>query len=134
MIRRLSVPPLENLDPYLPRVAGPDPETRRVVAGILDDVAANGDAAVRAYTLQFDGVDLPPQAWELESAAWQSALGRIASPIRDALAQSVQRVSEYHQRQRETGYHLTEDDGSLIGMKVAPLDRVGVYIPGGKAS
>jgi histidinol dehydrogenase len=134
LIRRLSVPPLEALDPYLPRIAGPDPETRRVVAGILDDVAANGDAAVRGYTLQFDGVDLPPEAWELESAAWQSALGRIAPSIRDALAQSVQRVSEYHQRQRETGYHLTEDDGSLIGMKVAPLDRVGLYVPGGKAS
>ena len=134
MIRRLSVPPLEAIDPYLPRVANPDPETRRVVAGILDDVAANGDAAVRTYTLQFDGVDLPPAAWELESAAWQSALGRIAGPIRDALGQSVHRVTEYHQRQRETGYHLTEDDGSLIGMKVAPLDRVGLYIPGGKAS
>ena len=50
------------------------------------------------------------------------------------MAQSVHRVSEYHQRQRETGYHLTEDDGSLIGMKVAPLDRVGLYVPGGKAS
>jgi histidinol dehydrogenase len=134
LIRRLSVPPLEALEPYLPRVAGPDPETRRTVAGILDDVAANGDAAVRAYTLQFDGVDLPPQAWELESAAWQSALGRIDASIRDALAQSVHRVSDYHQRQRETGYHLTEDDGSLIGMKVAPLDRVGLYVPGGKAS
>ena len=134
LIRRLSVPPLEALEPFLPRIAGPDPETRRVVAGILDDVAANGDAAIRAYTLQFDGVDLPPQTWELESAAWQSALGRVAAPIRDALVLSVHRVSEYHQRQRETGYHLTEDDGSLIGMKVAALDRVGLYVPGGKAS
>jgi histidinol dehydrogenase len=67
LIRRLSVPPLEALEPYLPRVAGPDPETRRIVAGILDDVAANGDAAVRAYTLQFDGVDLPGRARWVES-------------------------------------------------------------------
>ncbi len=128
------MPPLEALEPFLPRVSGADPETRRIVAGILDDVAARGDPAVRAYTLEFDGVDLPPEAWELESATWQSALGRIAPVLREALTKSVHRVTEYHQRQRETGYHLAEDDGSLIGMKVAPLDRVGLYVPGGKAS
>ena len=100
----------------------------------MDDVATRGDQAVREYTRQFDGVDLEPDAWELESGAWQSALGRIAVPLREALAVSVRRVTEYHQRQRETGYHLAEDDGSLIGMKVAPLDRVGLYVPGGKAS
>ncbi|HJR15630.1 MAG TPA: histidinol dehydrogenase, partial [Gemmatimonadales bacterium] len=81
-----------------------------------------------------DGIDLPPQSWELDSGTWQSALGRIPAPLRDALAQSVHRVSEYHKRQRETGFHQAEDDGSVIGMKVAPLDRVGLYVPGGKAS
>ena len=104
------------------------------MGAIVDDVAIRGDQAVRDYTLQFDGVDLEPDAWELESGTWQSALGRIAVPLREALATSVRRVTEYHQRQRETGYHLAEDDGSLIGMKVAPLDRVGLYVPGGKAS
>ena len=134
LIRRLSVPPLDALEPFLPRLAGADPETRRTVAGILEDVLARGDEAVREYTLQFDGVDLEPASWELDSATWQSALSRIAPALRDALALSVQRVSDYHQRQRETGFHLAEDDGSLIGMKVAPLDRVGLYVPGGKAS
>jgi histidinol dehydrogenase len=95
---------------------------------------ARGDQAVREYTVRFDGVDLPPAAWELDSAAWQGALGRIAPPLRDALGRSVHRVTEYHQRQRETGFHLSGDDGSVVGMKVAPLDRVGLYVPGGKAS
>ena len=104
------------------------------MAGILEDVLARGDEAIREYTRRFDGVDLEPDSWELESAAWQSALGRIAPALRDALARSVRRVSEYHQRQRETGFHLAEADGSVIGMKVSPLDRVGLYIPGGKAS
>ena len=134
MIRRLWVPPLEALDPFLPRSAGADPETSRTVAGILEDVLARGDQAIRDYTLRFDGVDLAPEAWELDSATWQSALGRVSLVLREALAQSVQRVTEYHQRQRETGFHLAEEDGSLIGMKVAPLARVGLYIPGGKAS
>ena len=97
-------------------------------------MAARGDAAVREYTLQFDGVDIAPEAWELESGTWHSALNRIAPALREALTRSVRRVSEYHQRQRETGFHLSEDDGSVIGMKVAPLDRVGLYVPGGKAS
>ena len=79
-------------------------------------------------------MDLEPQAWELEAATWQSALGRVAPILQGALKRAVRRVTEYHERQRETGFHLAEPDGSLTGMKVAPLDRVGLYIPGGKAS
>jgi histidinol dehydrogenase len=134
LIRRLSVPPIEALDPFLPRVTGADTETRTAVSAILDDVFIRGDEAVRDYTARFDGVDLPPEQWELESGTWQSALGRIAPVLREALLRSVRRVSDYHQRQRDTGFHLSEADGSLIGMKVAPLDRVGLYVPGGKAS
>jgi histidinol dehydrogenase len=128
------VPPIEALDPFLPRITGADAETRKAVSAILDDVFARGDEAVREYTSRFDGVDLAPEQWELQSEAWQSALGRIPPVLQEALARSVHRVSEYHQRQRDTGFHLAEPDGSLIGMKVAPLDRVGVYVPGGKAS
>jgi histidinol dehydrogenase len=134
LIRRLTVPPIEALDPFLPRVTGPDPETQKTVSAILEDVVARGDQAIREYTLQFDGIDLAPESWELQAQTWQSALGRISPVLRDALARAVHRVSEYHQRQRDTGFHLTETDGSLVGMKVAPLDRVGLYVPGGKAS
>jgi histidinol dehydrogenase len=105
-----------------------------VVTGILEDVLARGDQAVQEYGRRFDGVDLAPGDWELDAATWQSALGRITSVVRDALTRAVQRVSEYHQRQRDSGYHLADPDGSVIGMKVAPLDRVGLYVPGGKAS
>ena len=133
LIRRLTVPPLDALEPFLPRIAGADPETRRAVADILESVLSRGDEAVREYTRQFDGVDLEPGSWELDSTTWQSALDRIAPALRNALALSVERVRDYHQHQREVGFRL-EDDGSLIGMKVSPLDRVGVYVPGGKAS
>jgi histidinol dehydrogenase len=97
-------------------------------------VLARGDDAVREYTSRFDGVDLPPAEWELDSSAWQNALGRIAPGLREALTRAVHRVNEYHQRQREAGFHMAEPDGSLVGMKVMPLDRVGLYVPGGKAS
>jgi histidinol dehydrogenase len=134
VIRRIVVPPLDALEPFLVRLAGPDLETRQAVTGILDDVLARGDQAVREYTQRFDGVDLAPEDWELEAAAWQSALGRISPPLREALTRAVQRVSQYHQRQRDEGFRLADPDGSVVGMKVAALDRVGLYVPGGKAS
>ncbi|HEU5040281.1 MAG TPA: histidinol dehydrogenase [Gemmatimonadales bacterium] len=134
LIRRLEVPPFERLEPLLPRRAGSDPATRSAVAAILDDVAARGDDAVREYTLRFDGVDLAPATWELSHAAWQGSLERIAPALRSALGRAVDRVREYHQHQREPGFHLAREDGSVIGMQVTPVDRVGLYVPGGKAS
>jgi histidinol dehydrogenase len=134
MIRLLAVPPFEALDPWLPRQAGSDPETRETVRRILEDVRARGDEAVREYTSRFDGVDLPASAWELDAAGWQGALARIAPALRTALTRAVDRVRGYHEHQREPGFHLAEPDGSVVGMKVTPLDRVGLYVPGGKAS
>lgn len=134
MIRRLAVPPFGRLDALLPRGTGTDPETREAVRRILEDVAARGDEAVREYGRRFDGIDLPPGEWELDSGVWQGALERIAPALRAALGRAVDRVRAYHEHQREPGFHLTEDDGSVVGMKVSPLDRVGLYVPGGKAS
>ena len=134
MIRRLDVPPFERLDPWLPRRAGGDSATRASVAAILEDVSARGDAAVREYTRRFDGVDLPPGDWELPHASWQGSLDRIDPRLRMALGRAVDRVREYHEHQREPGYSLAQADGSVVGMKVTPLDRVGLYVPGGKAS
>ena len=134
MIRRIAVPPFDALEAFLPRIAGADPATRQAVSEILDAVLARGDQAVQEFTRRFDGVDLTPAEWELDASAWQSALNRIAPALREALTRAVQRVNGYHQRQRDVGFHLTEPDGSKVGMKVTPLDRVGLYVPGGKAS
>ena len=134
MIRVLAVPPFDALDPLLPRRSGTDAATRDAVRAILEDVAERGDEAVRDYTRRFDGVDLTPREWELDAAGTQAALGRIEPGLRAALSRAVDRVRAYHEHQRESGFHLTEADGSLVGMKVTPLDRVGLYVPGGKAS
>jgi histidinol dehydrogenase len=134
MIRRLYVPPFGALDPFLPRASGPDPDTRDTVAAVLADVLARGDEAVREYTLRFDGVDLPAEEWELAPGIWQVALDRIDSAVRAALIRAVDRVTAYHRRQRESGFQLAGEHGGIVGMKVTPLDRVGLYVPGGKAS
>jgi histidinol dehydrogenase len=134
MIRVLAVPPFEALDPLLPRRAGSDAATRETVRAILEDVLTRGDDAVREYGRRFDGVDLAPAEWSLDAGTWQGALGRVSPSVRAALERAVDRVRAYHEHQREPGFHLTEADGSLVGMKVIPLDRVGLYVPGGKAS
>jgi histidinol dehydrogenase len=134
VIRRIVVPPFEVLEPCLSRAIGVDSDTRQAVTSILEAVSARGDEAVREFTLRFDGVDLEPTQWELAGTAWHDALDRISPALREALTHAVRQVSDYHQRQRDSGFHLAEPDGSVVGMKVAPLDRVGLYIPGGKAS
>jgi histidinol dehydrogenase len=134
VIRRIVVPPFQALEPFLSRLAGADPDTRRTVSDILQDVLTRGDVAVQEYTLRFDGVSLVPSVWELDSSDWHKALERIPPGLREALTQAVHQVSEYHQRQRDTGFRLADPDGSVVGMRVSPLDRVGLYVPGGKAS
>lgn len=134
LIQRVAVPPLSALDPWLPTGGRFDTATRDAVAAVIADVARRGDAAVRDCALRFDGVDLRPGDWELESGEWQGALERIPAPLRAALTLAAERVRAYHEHQRESGFELTSSDGSLLGMRVLPIDRVGLYVPGGKAS
>jgi histidinol dehydrogenase len=134
ILRRLDVPPFEGLDPFLPRIDSADAATREGVARILARVARDGDAAVRACTLEFDGVDLPPARWELPRADWQAALDRLDPAVAAGLRLAVVRVTSYHELQRDPGFVRTEPDGTVLGMRVTPLDRVGLYVPGGKAA
>lgn len=107
---------------------------RDVVSGILDAVAARGDAAVRDCTREFDGIDLEPALWELPRAEWRLALERLTPELRRALSLAVERVRAYHERQRDAGFEARKPDGAVLSMRVIPLDRVGLYVPGGKAS
>ncbi|MBK6780050.1 MAG: histidinol dehydrogenase [Gemmatimonadetes bacterium] len=134
MIRQIAVPPFDLLEPFLPKPSVLDTATRDGVASILADVATRGDAAVRHWTRSLDGVDLAPEAWELPRADWEAALDRIDHELREALETAVQRVRDYHRRQRDPGFTLLEEDGTILGMRVVPLDRVGLYVPGGKAA
>ena len=133
-VRRLRVPPFEALDSLLPGRGPGDLQLRDTVAQVLETVAAGGDAAVREFTRRFDGVDLPLDQCEVPRAEWRRALDRLAPELRKALSVAAARVRAYHERQRDGGFELVEPDGTTIAMRVSPLDRVGLYIPGGKAS
>jgi histidinol dehydrogenase len=134
MIRQLAVPPFERLDPFLPKPSVTDAATREGVSRILADVASRGDDGVREWTRRLDGVDLPPAAWEIPRTEWAAALERIGPELREALESAATRVREYHLRQCDVGFSLLEEDGTILGMRVRPLERVGLYVPAGKAA
>ncbi len=112
-----------------------DEAVDRAVAAILADVKARGDVAVLEYTHRFDRLDVQTMAeLELAPEALQRALNGLAKPQRDALEEAARRIRSYHERQPLQSWQYQEADGTLLGQKVTPLDRVGLYVPGGKAS
>ena len=108
------------------------------VAAILEDVRARGDAAVLEYTQRFDGLAADSvAALEITQAELQAALSAITPAQRQALEAAAERVRDYHQRQLDAcgrSWSYRDADGTLLGQKVTPLDRVGIYVPGGKAA
>lgn len=119
--------------------AGEDEAIDRAAAQILADVKARGDAAVLEYTQRFDKVDAATMAQlELPRAELQAALDGLDPVRRAALQTAADRVRAYHERQKQetgsAGFAYTEADGTVLGQKVTPLDRVGIYVPGGKAA
>lgn len=106
-----------------------------VVADILRDVKKRGDAAVLEYTQRFDRVDAQGMAeLELPQSSLKAALESLPADQRQALQQAADRVRGYHEKQLMSSWTYTEADGTMLGQQVTSLDRVGLYVPGGKAA
>jgi histidinol dehydrogenase len=106
-----------------------------VVANILKDVKARGDAAVLEYTNRFDKTNATQLAeLEISKAELQTALNGLPDDQRAALQAAADRVRSYHEKQVIQSWSYTEADGTLLGQQVTSLDRVGLYVPGGKAA
>ena len=118
--------------------ADTDAAIEQRVADILTDVQQRGDAAVLAYTARFDGLDAPDMAaLELSQVELKAAFESIPAAQRSALESAAQRVRRYHEAQKKANgesWQYRDEDGTLLGQKVTPLDRVGIYVPGGKAA
>ncbi|MFZ5566743.1 MAG: histidinol dehydrogenase [Pseudomonadota bacterium] len=108
------------------------------VAEILADVQKRGDAAVLEYTARFDGVQgATLKDLELTQAELKAAFDSLPAAQREALQAAAQRVRSYHEAQKRASgesWSYRDADGTLLGQKVTPLDRVGIYVPGGKAA
>lgn len=112
-----------------------DASIETTVAAILADVKARGDAAVLEYTARFDRLSAASlRELELGRDELQSALLALPPDTRMALEAAAERVRRYHEKQIQTSWTYTEDDGTVLGQQITPLDRVGLYVPGGKAA
>ena len=105
------------------------------VRAILADVKDRGNEAVLEYSRRFDRVEATSMAdLELPIARAEQALASIPSEQRDALEAAAGRVRAYHEHQKQDSWTYTEADGTVLGQQVTPLDRAGLYVPGGKAA
>jgi histidinol dehydrogenase len=112
-----------------------DESIDNVVGGILRDVKARGDAAVLEYTRRFDQLDAASaNELELSQPRLRQALDNLPVAQREALQQAAERVRIYHEKQLMQSWNYTEADGTMLGQQVTALDRVGLYVPGGKAA
>ena len=112
-----------------------DDNIDQVVANILKDVKARGDAAVLEYTNRFDKTNAASlAALEIPHAELHAALNSLPAAQREALQAAAERVRSYHEKQIMQSWQYTEPDGTLLGQQVTALDRVGLYVPGGKAA
>ena len=112
-----------------------DEKLEATVASILADVKNRGDIAVLEYTRKFDRLPLADAAaMELPQAELKAAFDGLSAEQRNALEQAAQRVTAYHQKQVQSSWSYTEADGTMLGQQITPLDRVGLYVPGGKAA
>ena len=118
--------------------ADTDAAIEKVVAAILADVRQRGDAAVLEYTRRFDQIEVDSlQALELTQTELKAAFDAIPAAQRDALQAAAARVRSYHVAQKKASgesWSYRDEDGTLLGQKVTPLDRAGIYVPGGKAA
>ncbi|HTP97309.1 MAG TPA: histidinol dehydrogenase [Burkholderiales bacterium] len=137
-IRRLSSAQADfeaRLGELLAFESAQDPAIDAAVAAIIADVRVRGDEALLEYTQRFDGIAIEsPARLELPRAELQAALARLPAARRDALEQAAARIRTYHERQRLQSWSFVEADGTELGQQVIALDRVGIYVPGGKAA
>ena len=112
-----------------------DQGIEQAVSAILADVQARGDEALMDYTRRFDRLEVHEAAGlRLSQADLQAALDGLPALERQALERAAERIRRYHEHQRTSSWMYTEADGTRLGQRVLPLDRVGLYVPGGKAA
>ncbi|MEY2342616.1 histidinol dehydrogenase [Acidithiobacillus sp. IBUN Pt1247-S3] len=115
--------------------AGSDQQVEQRVREILDAVHSRGDAALLEYTGRFDRLELADSAaLEIPLRDCEAALATLPAEGRAALEAAAERIRSYHEHQRAQGWEITDASGNHLGQRILPLQRVGIYVPGGKAA
>ena len=106
----------------------------KTVADIIENVRNNKDEAVCSYTKQFDGFDLTSQNIRVTEAEIEEAISSMDTEFVAVMEKSAANIREYHEKQKRNSWFDAKDDGTILGQKVTPLEKVGIYVPGGKAA
>jgi histidinol dehydrogenase len=138
----MLVPILQTTDPacrrhlqkLLARGEGGSAQIEGTVRTILRDVKKKGDSALLTYTAKFDGVRLTPETLAVSQSEMAAALAALPKPERRALQTAAQRITAFHRRQRQHSWSYRDRLDASLGQRITPLERVGVYVPGGKAA
>ncbi len=137
MLKRLDTS-TENFDSSLQSLLSltdePDQSIVETVSKIIADIRSRGDDALLEYTNRFDRRSATIASLEISKQELDAALTRISNPLRNSLQHAAKRVREFHEKQKQTTWIYEDDEGNVLGQKITPLDRVGVYVPGGKAA
>ena len=114
------------------QILGEKTELRETVRKIIEQVRANGDKAVQDYTQRFDRANLT--CFEVTAAEWQEAKQKTPSEMVLILEEAAENIRDFHRHQLRKGFTMQRPDGSQLGQLMLPLQKVGLYIPGGTAS
>lgn len=108
-----------------------DPRVTASVAAIVEDVKERGDEAVREYSLKFDGWagEMP-----VSESEWAEGAAKCDAFLLQVMKEAAQNIADFHRRQIPQGFELEKENGVILGQKVTPLERVGIYVPGGTAA
>lgn len=108
-------------------------EYEAVVAEVLEDIRENGDKAVFAYTKKFDGAEITGENIRVTEAEIKEAYDLVEPSLVEIIQKAKKNIDEYHSKQKQYSWFDSKPDGSILGQKITPIEKVGVYVPGGKA-
>ena len=112
--------------------SGPDQDMIETVRSIIDDVRRRGDAALKEYALTFDKVEL--EELRVTPEEFQAARDAVGSGLTEALTRAAENIRAFHSRQLREGFRISGNDGYILGQKITPIAKAGIYVPGGTAS
>lgn len=121
------------LEKLLKRSPSQYPEQEKAVREILEQVRTRGDEALFSYTERFDGAKLTPETLRVTESELKEAYNLVEERLVEVIRRAAANIRSFHEKQRQNSWFTTREEGTLLGQKITPLARVGVYVPGGKA-
>ena len=124
----------ESLQAIVSSTSEPSKSVLETVSKIIADVRARGDDALLEYTNHYDHYSVKIEALQIKKEEIKMSLNRVSDLMRNSLIEAARRIRAFHEKQKQETWIYKDDDGNELGQRITPMDKVGVYVPGGKAA